>query len=625
MTHRKSSFDDITIVCPKIGASESKIESTNDHAGGVVGWASTNNDISISSTTLKGISVKGKGSAGGLIGQTDNSSATVVSLDGITVTNAINETTNRDTVILSKDKRAGALVGDIGNANNNNGAFKKLSVKGVTIRGPIDVKANGEVGGTACAAGGIVGYLGKGNNSGNPTAVFDDIKISLPDSSQVSLQSPKAQVGGLAGNLNENNVITVGKVTIENLKAEGALDSGGLFGKIGKYGSLTISSLDKIDTVNVTSSNGAAGGLVGKIDTGKTIEINKNGSKTTLKNISITGSDASGGLIGIMPSNNQTKLTIEHLSIDGVKVLSKTFRAGGVIGSLNDSFSTFNATDVHAYGADSYAYGAGSGDNSAGGFAGYIGYTGTSTIDSCSASLYVASEHHSAGGFIGWMRSQGTITNCYAGGHTVVDASGTAKQAKYLDGKGLTYDSESGKVTVTSGGYNVYGYGNTGGFIGYKQVKGGTGTESSVSHCFTTASVSIDPAGAQNLAGFIATGAGNNVKNSYAAGKIFAPSGYATNKMEAFSRISLPVGNTNVNFYRKGTAPAGVVDTISNAVAKDYDQSVTPPVDEWSTIDPSQRATATVRFDGATPNSRNDICLSVPILCDDRKRYHIPR
>lgn len=199
----------------------------------------------------------------------------------------------------------------------------------------------------------------------------------------------------------------------------------------------------------------------------------------------------SGGVFGALKG-----ATIKNLALIDTTVTLASGDAGALVGTLtqdaalaSDAFNVSNVVAYHTEGkADSAKITTASGN--AGGL---IGQTvgGNCKIEKSAAALIVKSDVGSGGGLIG-TSDGGTVTGCYAGGHTIDDPNGTGA---------VVYDDSSNDK------YNVSASGIAGGLIG---DAGATTISYSYSTCSATGAT---------VGGLIGTGSGA-ITYSYCTGKV---------------------------------------------------------------------------------------------------------
>jgi len=218
-----------------------------------------------------------------------------------------------------------------------------------------------------------------------------------------------------------------------------------------------------LENVNIPSTDGQAGMLVGNISTSIVTNCYAKGNifgnsytgglvgnsfsvyyTNCFTEGSVTGVDNVGGLVGIVDGNNQSTIDSCHsvANVTGQSLL------GGLIGY---------ATNVNT--SKSYAVGDISGvNNSIGGF---VGSYSNGTINSCTASgnvVMTGNNSFRVGGFAGYI--SGTTTNCYSVGSVTVDES--TDDIGGFTGNYVGNVSNCYAIGIIIGGSN-----NIGGFIGF--------------------------------------------------------------------------------------------------------------------------------------------------------------
>ena len=166
-----------------------------------------------------------------------------------------------------------------------------------------------------------------------------------------------------------------------------------------------------------------------------------------------------GGVFGEL-----TGATINNLELIDTSVTIASGDAGALAGKLSNTtvtnviaINSTNATDINVT-SDTGAVG------------GLIGSTTNCTIQKSAAALIVSATGGNAGGLIG-TTSDGTVTGCYSGGHTIDDSRGTGA---------VVYDSDSGDYNVTATASGTTG-GVAGGLIG-------DAGSTEISYCYSTCS-----------------------------------------------------------------------------------------------------------------------------------------
>jgi len=201
-----------------------------------------------------------------------------------------------------------------------------------------------------------------------------------------------------------------------------------------------------------------------------------------------SASFTSGGVFGALKG-----ATIKNLALIDTTVTLASGDAGALVGKLtqdvalaSDAFNVSNVVAYHTEGkADSAKITTASGN--AGGLVGQT-VGGNCKIEKSAAALIVKSDVGSGGGLIG-TSDGGTVTDCYSGGHTIVDSKGTGA---------VVYDSKN---------YNVTASNYAGGLIG------------DAGACAISDSYSTCSAIGKNAGGFVGNATGT-ISNSYCTGLV---------------------------------------------------------------------------------------------------------
>lgn len=187
------------------------------------------------------------------------------------------------------------------------------------------------------------------STAGITSALFGTVTGSLTLSVTYSFSGTRKGLGatadatgnvGLLANTVESGAFTVQSVTLPSNVASGGTVSatsgkaGLLVGAVNDGASLRVGSLNNVPTATVQSSNGCAGGVVGKVGSsiGAIVEAT---SAIDLSNLTVKGTTASGGFIG-----QATKLTLNQNK--GAKVTCprnvgdvNSANVGGFIGEVS--------------------------------------------------------------------------------------------------------------------------------------------------------------------------------------------------------------------------------------------------------------------------------------------------
>ena len=521
----------------------------NTYVGGLLGEGGDGDTITITNSnvnTTGALGLSAYGGAGGLVGKTGNSAASInnssVKTGSLTLTSGYgytgglismaegtvtinNSSVETGDLIFNGDKESGGWIGGVGGSSSVNITDTALLANNMKISA-----SNG-------TAGGMIGGLVQ--NAGGSSLNVNRSNVTAVGAIDITSGS---NVGGMIGNAGPNaGTVTVNSshVNAETIVLSGTNGSaGGIIGRIDN-GSATVTMTDSVSAANSTfviTGGEDAGGLIGRIGTGNKVSVSK--TAVTGDTVSITSNTKNaGGGIGLLDRN--AELTIDKVKIQGTQSLSVNGKssAGGFLGyadggtklSISDTYILSDYTEV-----DSSKESMG---GPAGGFIGGVNKSEALSINNCftSAFVYEKGQYNqsstAAGGFIGMLNVDGTsntISNCYVGGHTVGGKYGTA-----LSGENR---------------YNVISNYYSGGFIGYSE---GTIT---VSNSFTTASAySERNANGQSncgVGGFVGTGKGMTIKDCYSAGLVNAAKN--TNQLiGGFIGDGLGNSYTN-NFYVDG-------------------------------------------------------------------------
>ena len=453
------------------------------------------------------------------------------------------------------------------------------------------------------------GYKDRGNSAGLFRYVVGEMDISNLRLNNFDIKGTSAS-GIVVGKTNvvNNSNININKIKIGNTDDKLSTvtstgdSAGGLIGSVGNKRTLTIDDVEITGTYNITA-NKNCGGFVGNINGGT---INVGNTKCSIdvdeaslvKTTSTTNDNYAGGMFGqINKGDSNPNVTINNTVIKNLNVVGG--KSGGFIGCINDGFAKLTMFDDHIYGEKAYCYA----NNYVGGFIGCIGTSSSDGVDinSCSASVYVASDSYYAGGFIGQLNvTKGNVENCYVGGHTKV----VNGKAEYVNTQALTKD-QSGNISLeTTGGYNVYtGNKSVGGFIGYINSVG-----CQIDKCYTTASVS--GLGDLNKAGFCGGGPNNygKITNCYAAGKVFKPEGSISTDYYCFTKQLPGTGNMYLSTMEN--------NDVKTATSPDINKLNSFTSIQLEAADENKRATNTVRFDGAIGTDGIEVEYKFPFYTD---------
>ena len=227
-------------------------------------------------------------------------------------------------------------------------------------------------------------------------------------------------------------------------------------------------------------------------------DLSYNGHYHSVSDIKVNHANNAGMFGAITGSGNSASPTaIENLALVDFDIVQTESAANGThAGALAGSLTNVNVTNVIAYNSNSAATTgiiAHMGD--AGGL---IGKATGCEITRSAASIRVASDNGAAGGLIG-ETSQGSVSGCYASGHT-----DHATYYEHNEDGTLKTDSEGKPIPI----FNVTATsGNAGGLIG-------TAVSTPIDHCYATCSATGKTAG-----GFVAS-ASAAISNCYATGLV---------------------------------------------------------------------------------------------------------
>ena len=259
----------------------------NYYVGGIIGVSDSGGDTLTNDTVSA--TVSGAGYVGGLIGQLNNYN-TAVSLISNSSTNG---------PIIGTDNYVGGLVGYIDDEGNSvTGDTTAVTISGSShvtglVRGPqftgglvgefyVDYTANATVTNSSVTSkvadttsgyvGGLFGGLSLGANNDAVTATFTGNNYSG------LLQSTNSYVGGFAGEMVIDSFATTSStnVTVSNNTTSGTLSGAGFIGGLIGHGNIfgesggsfgtTLTMTGNSSSMDVSGTDGSAGGLIGEID-----------------------------------------------------------------------------------------------------------------------------------------------------------------------------------------------------------------------------------------------------------------------------------------------------------------------------------------------------------------------
>ncbi|MBQ7274295.1 MAG: InlB B-repeat-containing protein [Clostridiales bacterium] len=485
---------------------------------------------------------------------------------GVVHTPYPNRTYSGTVLMAAKGSTIGGIIGQLGVPDyQQNVCVTNISAAGGPGLCVMSTNGGNCVGGWIGAGYATHGGIGNENKTDNPV-VYDVFNVR-------TVYSTGSEVGGFMGRLDARNgdsdtnkwIYATINVNLSQANVTGRTQVGGVFGSFGAGwytgGGITVTLSDHSNIGDITGNAMPGdtttydpicyecGGAIGFVNS------YAGGSKTYYKSrlyIPIcvysdatsriwaggTTPDAAnpvtnfgvGGAFGRINSfmNADTRIEVTHTtnSSTPVYVYSAYSNVGGIAGvwldrgMLNDSSATniFKENITYAYanvnvegrgtsiGVGGFAGRIDSGEvrgvriigsvtapaqgsnNYAGGFAGRVN-GGNITWGCTTATVNSAATGDSCtGGFIGYMAA-GAVNNSYIGGHTF--------QSQYTFGEG-----------------NVTGINNVGGFVG---VINGAATTTTISNCYSTASVL---GSGQTVGGFVGNGATGRITNSYCSGLV---------------------------------------------------------------------------------------------------------
>lgn len=256
--------------------------------------------------------------------------------------------------------------------DNNIAGDVKISVAGDSIGGlfgkivaatSVDITKNrvkdneesGYIKSTKGHVGGIAGAIvgaGAGNNGfGTSIAAVDKVgTVTITDSevlltgSKAAISGGKSLVGGVAGQIDSNNKLTMtsDKVTVKGNITSGASWAAGLVAKV-NTGAADESWLTKnaVDVANIKAKTNYAAGMIGQLDATQNIFALGQNSVKASQNIEATEGKFAAGLIGQTtieaPANSTAaaiRMTRETVDVTG-SVKADLGYVGGEIGQAN--------------------------------------------------------------------------------------------------------------------------------------------------------------------------------------------------------------------------------------------------------------------------------------------------
>lgn len=374
------------------------------------------------------------------------------------------------------------LDGNISALGNNSKTDKAVVIEQVTQTEDLDWDDfKGKVGGSATKKIHIVDMEGVSSKDDCYLPVNPSQYVLAGDS--LSLKTTIVSYNGKSSTIPAGEtepVETTHKIT--GVKIDNA-GNAGLFGSM-----ITGSSISNLELIgfDITSTAGNAGTLAGALEavTVSNIKVS-DGNETNVTKVSGSNGNV-GGLIGAMKGGSVT-----NAQVHGEKAVISTAEghAGGLIGSAE---SATEVTNTLVYGAEAKVTAT---NGNAGGL---IGNMNGGTVTKSAAVVIVSGRN--AGGLIGSVSDSGTITACYAGGHTI------DKIVKDEENKdkivGIEYSNKEDEYNVTA----KEGY--AGGLIG-------NAGKARIDRSYSTCSAYGTTAG-----GFVGTMNGGSVTKCYSTGLV---------------------------------------------------------------------------------------------------------
>ncbi|MBZ3936434.1 beta strand repeat-containing protein [Methanimicrococcus blatticola] len=488
----------------RIAVENAKIENLNvvtvgSYVGGVFGIATNTNDkeTGVGKSTITKVTVNdsilngGNGDVSGIVGAGDYVVIDLVFVNNSTLTGVtgvggiagrFNNSSISEAVVtdsnISGNYTFGGIIGFGKDSNIDHTSFEDGYIK---TRGDPSTNIGGLVGQMENSE--VVNSIAKYKLENNFVSIttrlggaVGNLEVdSKIDNVTVILESNLAgnnSIGGIAGNQQYNSVInnstfefngeysiigcnSVGGIagasrgTIFNVTNSGnisASNGSGLYnGNVGGivgygWGDLTISQSKSYGNISSTTDN--VGGIVGKITSGKVNE-------SSVKNISIAGSNNTGGLIGNVETG--AVYSVEQNEVNNVSVTGNENTAGGV-GLVNGTINRMNLTNTVLEKIDV------DGDNNTGGLVGFWNITDTtetneSSIHDISLNDSNITGLNNTGGLIGYQSKMKlydlTVENTKIDGKNdtgglIGTADRTKIEAVYING--LILDSSTERV-----------------------------------------------------------------------------------------------------------------------------------------------------------------------------------
>ncbi|HQN91490.1 MAG TPA: GLUG motif-containing protein, partial [Methanoculleus sp.] len=318
-------------------------------------------------------------------------------------------------------------------------------------------------------------------------------------------------------------------------------------------------------------------GLFGEVAAGAAL------TNITLEDVSITGDDNTGGLVGYGRGLEPGDILIKNCTVSGViDVLDYgAYVVGGLAGYLMAATVTDCHADVQLYSSHD--------DGSVLYVGGLIGEADACNISSSSASGNISDSDEYGGGLIGYCYDS-TITDCHAHGDVAIDPD-----AQYQGGPngglvGYLYMSSAFNCSAT--GDVIGGWWETGALVGF-------GYRATVARCYASGNVSgYEHVG--GLIGYYEPRADYSLEDCYATGNVVS-SGSSTNYCSAggliglWDQYNLVLDGHIKNVYSTGSvsAPNLPAEAVGGLIGQiDYGTGVVATAAYWDTETSGQAASA---------------------------------
>ena len=291
----------------------------------------------------------------------------------------------------------------------------------------------------------------------------------------VNVTASAGSAGGFAGTFGSS--ASYDKISIKGtVNVTGTSCIGGYVGT----SRINLSNLNVNVTGTVKATGGYVGGIVGSIDSSRTIS-----NCNATMNVTESGSSSYvGGIVGYSPN-----ATISQCSYNGTITVTGSSNVGGITSGYAETIS--NCTTSGTIKASGNVRNIG----------GIIGYLSGSQITNCNSSMNIISSDYGQyiGGLIGNISNPCAISQSYSTG------SITAANSSYVGGF-IGHTEGYGSTTInscyTTG--NVTGSNYVGGFIGYAYARNNSGDSYYslyIEKCF--ASGNVTGSNASNTGGFV--------------------------------------------------------------------------------------------------------------------------